>query len=112
MKRILGALASAALVVSVSTPALSNTVEMRVGQTKHITAYRADKCGAGAPTFNQIKSRLPRSSIVEYSDGGTSSRVSDQCKTRVPTRAVNGKAVKTGKETRRYQSGSVTIVVK
>jgi hypothetical protein len=86
--------------------------ELRVGQTRHITAYRGDGCGAPAPSFAAIEARLPRSQLIRYSDGGLSSRVSDQCKTRVPTRAVNGTGVKAGSEVKRYQSGTVAIVVK
>ena len=55
---------------------------------------------------------LPRSGVVSYSDGGLSSRVSDQCRRRVPTRAVNATGVKPGEEVKRYQSGTVRIVVR
>lgn len=100
------------LSVSISAPAaFAGEVRMKVGQTKHITAYRGGTCNAGAPTWQRVKNMIPKSSLVEYSDGGLSSRVSDQCKKRVPTRAVNGKAVKPGKQSMRYQSGPVTIIV-
>lgn len=88
------------------------TVEMRVGETRHLTAYRGNSCGAGAPSYSEIVDRLPKSSIVKYSDGGLSSRVSRDCGKRVPTRAVNGTAIATGSEGHRYQSGTVAIVVK
>ncbi len=88
------------------------TVEMRVGETKHLTAYRGNSCSAGAPSYADIVGRLPKSSIVNYSDGGLSSRVSRDCGKRVPTRAVNGTAIATGSEGHRYQSGTVAIVVK
>ena len=90
----------------------AKTLELKVGQTKHITAYRGESCDAGAPSWAYVARRIPKSSLVTYSDGGISSRVSNQCKKRVPTRAVNATAVKPGKETKRYQSGSVTIQVK
>lgn len=96
----------------VSTQSADRTLELAVGQTKHITAYRADGCGAAAPSFASIQGRLPRSDLVTYSDGGPSSRVSDQCRRRVPTRAVNATAVKAGSEVKRYQSGTIAIVVK
>lgn len=86
--------------------------ELRVGETKHITAYRADGCGAPAPTFAAIAGRLPKSSIVKYSDGGLSSRVSKNCGKRVPTRAVNGTGIAVGQEGHNYQSGSVGIIVR
>ena len=96
----------------VSASSADVTRELRVGQTGHITAYRADGCNAPAPSFAAIAGRLPSSAIVRYSDGGTSSRVSDQCKKRVPTRVVNGTGIKAGSEVKRFQSGTVAIVVK
>lgn len=95
-----------------SIPSYANTVEFRMGQTKHITAYRGFRCGSPAPAFGDVMKRIPKSKLVKYSDGGLSSRVSKQCKTRVPTRAINGTAIKSGKETKRYQSGTVTLVVR
>ena len=106
------AIAALSLAGCVSAGSADVTRELAVGQTAHITAYRSDGCGAPAPTFDRIKGRLPRSEIVRYSDGGLSSRVSDQCKTRVPTRAVNGTGIKAGSEVKRFQSGTVAIVVK
>ncbi|MEO3997667.1 hypothetical protein [Mesorhizobium sp. CAU 1732] len=96
----------------VSAGSADRTLELSVGQTKHITAYRADGCGAAAPSFASISGRLPSSGIVSYSDGGLSSRMSDQCKRQVPTRAVNATGIKAGSEVKRYQSGTVAIVVK
>lgn len=103
-----------ALVLSgcVTATNADKTVEMRVGETKHLTAYRGNSCSAGAPSYADIVGRLPKSSIVNYSDGGLSSRVSRDCGKRVPTRAVNGTAIATGSEGHRYQSGTVAIVVK
>jgi hypothetical protein len=88
------------------------TVEVRVGQTRHLTAYRGNSCGAPAPSYASVVARLPRLSVGEYSDGGLSSRVSTQCRKRVPTRAVNVTGVKPGAEAKQYQSESVAIVVK
>lgn len=96
----------------VSAGSADVTRELAVGETRHITAYRADGCGAPPPSFAAIAGKLPRSEIIRYSDGGISSRVSNQCKTRVPTRAVNGTGIKAGSEVKRYQSGTVAIVVK
>lgn len=96
----------------VSAGSADVTRELAVGQTVHITAYRADSCSAPAPSFATVERRLPRSEIVRFSDGGLSSRVSDQCKVRVPTRAVNGTGIKAGSEVKRFQSGTVAIVVR
>lgn len=104
--------AALALAGCVSAGSADVTRELRVGQTGHITAYRADGCNAPAPSFASIQGRLPSSEIVRYSDGGTSSRVSNQCGKRVPTRAVNGTGIKAGSEVKRFQSGTVAIVVK
>lgn len=105
--------AAALLLAGCVTPGNADkTVEMQVGQTRHITAYRANGCGASAPSFAAIEGRLPKSSVVKYSDGGLSSRVSRDCGKRVPTRAVNGTGIAPGTEGHMYQSGSVAIVVK
>lgn len=104
--------AALSLTACVSVESADVKRELRVGQTAHITAYRADGCGAPAPSFASIQGRLPSSEIVRYSDGGLSSRVSNQCKARVPTRAVNGTGIKAGTEVKRFQSGTVAIVVK
>lgn len=104
--------AGLALTGCVSASSADKTVELSVGQTRHLTAYRADGCGGRPPSFAAIEGRLPKSAIVTYSDGGPSSRVSKSCGTRVPTRAVNATAVASGSEVHRYQSGVVAIVVK
>lgn len=105
-------LAGLALAGCVSASNADKTVELSVGQTKHLTGYRAESCGATAPSFAAIAGRLPKSTIVTYSDGGLSSRVSNQCNARVATRAVNATAVAAGSEVKRYQSGVIAIVVK
>lgn len=86
--------------------------ELRVGETRHITAYRADGCGASPPSFAQIAGRLPKSTIVRYSDGGLASRVSKNCGKSVSTRAVNGTGIAVGEEGHTYQSGTVAIIVR
>lgn len=112
--RILAGLSLAVLTMTgcVSAGSADKTVELSVGQTRHLTAYRANGCGGTPPSFDAIASRLPKSTIVTYSDGGPSSRVSKDCGARVPTRAVNATGVAAGSEVHRYQSGVVAIVVK
>lgn len=112
-------IAAAAAIVSalalsgcVTPESADKTVELRVGQTRHLTAYRSDGCGAPAPSYASVLPRLPTITVAEYSDGGLSSRVSKDCGKRVPTRAVNVTGVKPGAEGHQYQSGSVAIVVK
>lgn len=105
--------AAALLLSGCVTPSNADkTVELQVGQTRHLTAYRANACGARPPSFEAIKNRLPKSSLVTYSDGGLSSRVSNACRVRVPTRAVNATAIASGTEGHVFQSGSIAIVVK
>jgi hypothetical protein len=96
----------------VSAGSADVTRELTVGETRHITAYRGDSCNAPAPSFDAVMRRIPKSELIRYSDGGLSSRVSNDCKKRVPTRAVNGTGLKAGSEVKRYQSGTVAIVVK
>lgn len=95
----------------VSAANADKTVELRVGQTKHIDAYRASSCGAPAPSFADIQGRLPSSKIVQFSDGGISSRMSNSCKRRVPTRAINGTGVAVGEEVKRFDN-TVAIIVR
>lgn len=90
---------------------VDKTVTMNVGQTGHLTAYRNDSCGASAPSWESVERKLPRSSIVSYSDGGLRSRNSKQCGKQVPTRAVNVMGIKPGSEINRYQD-VIQIVVK
>ena len=110
---ILAGLSLAAMVLPgcVSAGSADKTVELSVGQTRHLTAYRADSCGGTPPSFASLVGRLPKSAIVSYSDGGLSSRVSKDCKGRVPTRAVNATGIAPGSEVKRFQSGVVAIVV-
>lgn len=89
---------------------VDKTVTMKVGQTGHLTAYRSDSCGAAAPSWASVERKLPRSSIISYSDGGLRSRNSKQCGKRVPTRAVDATGIKPGKEINRYQD-TIQIVV-
>jgi hypothetical protein len=105
-------MAALTLAGCVSAGSADVTRNLAVGQTAHITAYRGDSCSAPAPSFAAIQSRLPSSQIVRYSDGGLSSRTSKDCGKRVPTRAVNGTGIKAGSEVKRFQSGTVAIVVK
>lgn len=95
----------------VSASSASKTVEMRVGQTTRIDAYRAKACGAPAPSFAELQGRLPNSRIVQFSDGGVSSRMSDSCRRRVATRVVNGTGIAAGQEAHRFDN-TVAIVVR
>ncbi|MBA4777702.1 MULTISPECIES: hypothetical protein [Agrobacterium] len=95
----------------VSAGSADKTVELSVGQTRHLTAYRADSCGATPLSFAALAPKLPKSKIISYSDGGISSRLSKQCGRNVPTRAVNATGIAKGTETHRYQD-VISIVVK
>lgn len=95
----------------VSAGSADKTVQLSVGQTTHLTAYRAESCGATPLSFAALEGKLPKSKIVTYSDGGLSSRQSKQCGRRVATRAVNVTGVAAGSEVHRYQD-VVAIIVK
>lgn len=112
MRNVFLVLFAAGIGGCVSASSADVTRELSVGQTRHITAYRGNSCNAPAPTFAEIQRRLPSSNIVRYSDGGLSSRESRDCGKRVPTRAVNGTGIAAGQEVKRYQSGTVAIVVR
>jgi hypothetical protein len=109
---LLAGVAALTLSACVTPGSASKTVELRVGQTHHLTAYRGNSCSAPAPSYEAIVARLPKISVAKYSDGGLSSRVSKDCRKRVPTRAVNVTGVSAGTEAKQYQSESVAIVVR
>lgn len=108
----LAGLAALTLSACVTPGSANKTVELRVGQTRHLTAYRANSCSSPAPSYESVVARLPKITVAKYSDGGLSSRVSINCKRRVPTRAINVTGVAAGTEAKQYQSESVAIVVR
>ncbi|AQS64914.1 hypothetical protein AGRHK599_LOCUS3211 [Rhizobium rhizogenes] len=114
MKRYISLASVSVAVLALSgcvSAGVDKTVELSVGQTRHLTAYRAENCGAAPLSFAAVAGKLPKSRIVSYSDGGLSSRQSKQCGRRVPTRAVNATGIAKGTETNRYQD-VISIVVK
>lgn len=110
MRNFAIAAAVLALASSTGSDAFARDVELKVGQTKQITKYRNTLCTAGAPSFAFVARQLPKSNLVKYSDGGITNHRSNACGKDVPARAVNGTAIKKGKETRRFQE-FVTIIV-
>lgn len=70
MKRIGMSLTGFAALLATGCASVDKTVELGVGQTKHLTAYRADSCGASAPSYANVAARLPRAKTIRYSDGG------------------------------------------
>jgi len=108
---LLAGLAALSVSGCVSAGNVDKTVELSVGQTRHLTAYRAERCGGTPPSFAALAPRLPKSKVVRYSDGGPSSRNSRQCGRRVPTRAINATGIAKGEEGNRYQD-TIRIVVR
>ncbi|EKF20684.1 hypothetical protein NA2_02829 [Nitratireductor pacificus pht-3B] len=104
-------LAGFAALLATGCTSVDKTVQLGVGETKHLTAYRADNCGAPAPSYANVSARLPKAKTIRYSDGGLRSRNSKQCGRQVPTRAINATGVAAGDETHRYQD-TIRIVVK
>lgn len=72
-------------------------VKVYVGESRIIHAQRGD-CGQLPPEWEYVQTRLPKSSIGTFSDGGLVRRSSDFCKGETPGRAVIFKGEKTGRE--------------
>ncbi|QDL91487.1 hypothetical protein FDP22_06640 [Paroceanicella profunda] len=88
-----------------------NQEVIAVGETKHLTVYIGDKCGA-VPTFEEIEGRLPASQIISYSDGGVGERTSRRCGGTAPGRRILATGVQIGEETNVYEAGKLTVIVR
>ena len=106
-----GCMDTATTETSTAIPASAERLELAVGQTAHLDAYRADTCGGAAPSWASVQARLPASAIVTYSDGGISSRDSRSCGTNVATRAVNATGIAAGTEVHTY-SDTIAVTVR
>jgi hypothetical protein len=87
------------------------TLELAVGETRRLDAYRGETCDSGAPSWENVQARLPASAIIAYSDGGLSSRDSNACRKNVPTRAVDATGLRPGQEVHQF-SDRIAIVVR
>lgn len=106
-----GCMTSGPLESADQIPPGTETVQLAIGETKRIDAYRAAECGAPPPSWATVRALLPPSSIVRYSDGGPAvRRNSRSCGGDVPTRAVNGTGIASGVEINQY-SDRVAIIV-
>lgn len=70
---------------------------LRVGQHKIVGSVRHRNC-TSAPTWAEIRRRLPAARFGRLSNGGTGKRASKACKKKVRTRLVRYTATKRGKE--------------
>lgn len=99
-------------------PALAdNVLELRVGETKHLTVYITEKggkldCKAKPPAWKTVKAKLPKSKIVTFSDGDLGPRTSRQCGGEVVGREIDATGVKPGKQVLKVQSGKLTVIVR
>jgi hypothetical protein len=96
---------------------LPQTVSLAVGQTAPIYAKRANECGAPAPSFAEIKSRLPKTALGTFSDAGLVQRMSGSCTPDkravwVEARGINFTAAKPGTEVLRFFGDPVTLTVR
>jgi len=96
---------------------LPQTVAVAVSQTAPIYAKRADTCGNPAPTFDEIKNRLPRTALGTLSDAGIVQRMSGACQPNkravwVQARGINFTAAKPGSAILRFFGDSVSLSVR
>jgi len=96
---------------------LPQTVSVAVGQTAPIYAKRADTCGNPAPTFDEIRNRLPRTALGTFSDAGVVQRMSGSCTPDkravwVEARGIAFTAAKPGSEILRFFGDSVSLSVR
>ncbi|NGM46907.1 hypothetical protein G5B31_15325 [Rhodobacter sp. SGA-6-6] len=89
-----------------------NVLELRVGETRHMTVYIADNCKGKPPAWVNVKRKLPKSKIVTFSDGDLGPRRSDRCGGEVVGREIDATGMKPGKETLKVQSGKLTVIVR
>jgi hypothetical protein len=122
--RIVSALAVGGLLVAIAAAradspqwTLPQTVSVAVGQSAPIYAKRADTCGAPAPTFAEIKARLPKTALGTFSDAGVVQRMSGSCTPDkravwVEARGITFTAAKPGSEILRFFGDSVSLSVR
>ena len=91
---------------------LKPNVSLNVGQSMIVTGVRNRECGGGAPSWSNIKSRLPRSKTGKFSNGGTGTLDSDSCGETVAVRAVRFTATKAGTEKVKVFGDRISITVK
>ena len=89
-----------------------SSVSLKVGQSTVLKGVRDRKCGPRAPSWNQVKRKLPRSKIGKFSNGGVGTVDSDFCKGKVAARGVRFTATKAGKQTLSVYGDRTKISVK
>lgn len=87
-------------------------VTLKVGQSAVLKGVRSGCEEKVAPTWNRIRSRLPKSRTGAFSDGGAGTVRSKSCKGRVPARAVRFTAKTPGTETLVIYNDGVRVTVK
>jgi hypothetical protein len=115
----LAALVTAGIAARADEPqwTLPQTVSLSVGQSGPIYAKRANECGAPAPSFSEIKNRLPKTALGTYSDAGLVQRMSGACTPDkravwVEARGIAFTATKPGTEVLRFFGDPVTLTVR
>ena len=103
-------LAFTAAATAQTFPDAGSTITVRVGKTTTAYGVRGD-CGGTPPTFAQAVTKMPKSSLGTYSDGGTASRQSRACGT-VTVRVINFTGKKAGKESVVFYNDPYTLEVK
>lgn len=85
---------------------------LRIGQSIVLKGVRSGSCGDKAPTWAQVRGRLPRSKTGSFSNGGTGTVNSSSCGGKVGARGIRFTAKKRGKERLRIFKDYIRITVK
>ena len=87
-------------------------VTLKVGQSTILKGVRPRNCDDRAPTWGEVRNRLPRPKTGKYSDGGAGTVISDSCGKRVKARGIKFTATKQGTESLNILNDRVNITVK
>jgi hypothetical protein len=129
MQRSSGSILGMVLAAALAGAAWADAPEWRmetnytltVGQTATVYAVRAKSCDQGAPAFDDVKRRLPKTTLGTFSDGGTVQRTSMACTSLVgsnhkdawvPARAITFTATSRGTETLKFFTDPIVLTVK
>ena len=88
------------------------SVKLNVGQSIIIKGVRSRNCGDIAEKWTDLQSRLPKSKLGTFSDGGAGTTQSDFCGGKVAARGIKFTAEKVGKERLKIFNDFVRISVR
>jgi|GEM_PF-1598311 len=87
------------------------SVTLNVGQSIILKGVRSHNCGDKAPSWSRVRSRLPKTKLGKFSNGGDGFTDSGSCGGRVGARGILFTAKKPGKEQLTIYKDKVRITV-